>query len=63
MWPYSSFEKSIITERKCNMSRREFEEGFDDYFYAQKKEKENCKLKHVKNWLKLFVIDYYNKEI
>ena len=33
-------------------------ESFDDYFPCKRK---NCKLKHVKNWLKLFV-DYHNKE-
>jgi putative transposase len=35
-------------------------EEFDDYFPCRKKKK--CKLKHVINWLNLFV-DYHNKEI
>jgi hypothetical protein len=34
-------------------------ENFDDYFPGRMK---NCKLKHVRNWLRLFV-DYHNKEI
>jgi putative transposase len=34
-------------------------ESFDDYFPCRL---ENCKLKHVKNWLNLF-IDYHNKEL
>jgi len=36
------------------------EEGFDDYFSCKKNE---YKLKHVKNWLKLFVVDRHKKEI
>ena len=35
-------------------------EGFDDYFPCKK---DKCKLKQVKNWLNLFVVDYHNKEI
>ena len=35
-------------------------ENFDDYFPCRKKNK--CKLKHVKQWLDLFV-DQHNKEI
>jgi putative transposase len=34
-------------------------EGFDDYFPCRL---ENCKLKHVKDWLNLF-IDYHIKEL
>ena len=34
-------------------------EGFDDYIPCQRT---NCKLKHIKNWLNLFV-DYHNKEL
>jgi len=36
------------------------EEGIGDYFPCKKKE---YKLKHVKKWLKLFVVDHHNKEI
>ena len=34
-------------------------ESFDDYFPCRKKK---CKLKHVQNWLNLFV-DYPNSEL
>ncbi|WP_148686369.1 hypothetical protein [Candidatus Nitrosocosmicus hydrocola] len=34
-------------------------ENFDDYFSCRLK---NCKLKYIRNWLRLFV-DYHNKEI
>ena len=34
-------------------------ECFDDYFPCRKKK---CKLKHVINWMNLFV-DYHNKEL
>ena len=34
-------------------------ESFDDYFQCIG---ENCKLKHVKNWLRFFV-DYHNNEL
>jgi len=33
------------------------EEGFDDDFPCRRKK---YKLKHVKNWLKLFVVYYHN---
>jgi len=35
-------------------------ESFDDYFTFKRKKYE---LKHVRKWLKLFVVDYYNKKI
>jgi len=54
---HSSYEKSII-ERTMQYVKDRTTESFDDYFPCKQK---NCKLKHVKNWLKLFV-DYYNKE-
>jgi len=38
-------------------------EGLDDYFPHKRRKKKNCKLKHIKNWLKLFVIDHHNKKI
>ena len=51
-------EKSII-ERTMQYLKDRTNECFDDYFPCRKKE---CKLKHVKNWLNLFV-EYPNKEI
>ncbi len=54
---HSSFEKSLI-ERKIQYIK-DRTESFDDYFPCRIK---NCKLKHVRNWLNLFV-DYHNKEL
>ena len=54
---HSAYEKSIIIERTIQYVK-DRTEGFDDYFPCRKK---NCKLKHVKQWLKLFAY-YYNKE-
>ena len=54
---HSSFEKSIIERTMQYIKDRT--ESFDDYFPCRMK---NCKLKHVQNWLRVFV-DYYNKEI
>jgi putative transposase len=54
---HSSFEKSIIERTMQYIKDRT--ESFDDYFPCKRKK---CKLKHVKNWLKLFV-DYHNKEL
>jgi putative transposase len=53
---HSQFEKSIIERTMQYIKDRT--ESFDDYFPCKRK---NCKLKHVTNWLKLF-IDYHNKE-
>jgi transposase-like protein len=53
---HSSFEKSLI-ERKMQYIK-DRTESFDDYFPCRIK---NCKLKHVRNWLNLFV-DYHNKQ-
>jgi putative transposase len=53
------FEKSIIIEGTMQYIKDRAKEGFDDYFPCRKKK---CKLKHVKNWLNLFV-DYHNKEL
>jgi putative transposase len=55
--PHSSYEKSIIERTMQYLKDRT--EGFDDYFQCRRT---NCKLKHVKKWLKLF-IDYHNKEL
>jgi putative transposase len=54
---HSSLEKSLI-ERKIQYIR-DRTECFDDYFPCKKI---NCKLKHVQNWLNLFVV-YHNKEL
>ena len=54
---HSSLEKSII-ERTMQYIKDKTE-SFDDYFPCRK---ENCKLKHVLNWMNLFV-SYHNKEM
>ncbi len=54
---HSSFEKSLVERTMQYIKDRT--ECFDDYFPCRK---ENCKLKHVWNWLNLFV-RYYNKEV
>jgi putative transposase len=51
-------EKSII-ERTMQCIKNRTNECFDDFFPCRKKK---CKLKHVINWLNLFV-DYHNKEL
>src|SRR5215218_539122 len=54
---HSPLEKSLIERTMQYIKDRT--EYFDDYFPCRK---ENCKLKHVQNWLKLF-IDYHNSEL
>ncbi len=54
---HSFYQKSIIERTMQYIKDRT--ESFDDYFPCGRKK---CKLKHVKNWLNLFV-DYHNKEI
>ena len=54
---HSSYEKSIIERTMQYIKDRT--ENFDDYFPCRMK---NCKMKHVRNWLRFFV-DYHNKEI
>ena len=54
---HSSFEKSIIERTIQYIKDRT--ECFDDYFPCKKNK---CKLKHVNQWLNLF-IGQYNKEI
>jgi putative transposase len=54
---HSSIEKSLIERTMQYIKDRT--ECFDDYFPCRIK---NCKLKHVKNWLNLFV-DYHNREL
>ena len=54
---HSSLEKSLIERTMQYIKDRT--ECFDDYFPCRLK---NCKLKHVENWLRLFV-DYHNKEL
>ena len=54
---HSSLEKSLI-ERKMQYIK-DRTESFDDYFPCKSK---NGKLKHVRNWLQLFV-DHHNSEL
>ena len=54
---HSSMEKSLIERKMQDIKDRT--ESFDDYFPCRLKK---CKLKHVRNWLNLFV-DYHNKEL
>ena len=54
---HSSVEKSLIERTMQYVKDRT--ECFDDYFPCRIK---NCKMKHVSNWLNLFV-DYHNKEL
>ena len=54
---HSPMEKGLI-ERKIQFIK-DRTECFDDYFPCRMK---NCKMKHIRNWLNLFV-DYHNKEI
>ena len=54
---HSAYEKSIIERTMQYIKDRT--ECFDDYFPCKKKK---CKLKHLKQWFKLFVYEH-NKEI
>ncbi|MGD9534126.1 MAG: DDE-type integrase/transposase/recombinase [Candidatus Nitrosocosmicus sp.] len=54
---HSSLEKSLIERAIQYIKDRT--ESFDDYFPCKMN---NCKLKHVRNWLNLF-INYHNKEL
>ena len=54
---HSAFEKSKIERTMQYIKDRT--ESFNDYFPCRKK---NCKLKHIQNWLNLFV-DIYNKRL
>ncbi len=54
---HSPYEKSIIERTMQYIKDRT--ESFDDYFPCKKKK---CKLKHVMNWLNLFV-DHHNSEL
>jgi putative transposase len=54
---HSPMEKSLIERTMQYINDRT--ECFDDYFPCRMK---NCKMKHIRNWLNLFV-DYHNKEI
>jgi putative transposase len=54
---HSHLEKSLIERTIQYIKDRT--ESFDDYFPCKLK---NCKLKHVRNWLNLFV-DYHNREL
>jgi putative transposase len=54
---FAKKEKSLIERKMQYIEDRT--ECFDDYFPCRKND---CKLKHVRNWLNLFT-DYHNKEI
>jgi putative transposase len=54
---HSPFEKSLIERTMQYIKDRA--ECFDDYFPCRTM---NCKLKHVRNWMNLFV-EYHNKEL
>ena len=54
---HSHLEKSLIERTIQYIKDRT--ESFDDYFPCRIKK---CKLKHVRNWLNLFV-DYHNREL
>ena len=54
---HSPFEKGIIERTMQYIKDRT--ECFDDYFPCRLK---NCRLEHVKNWLRFFV-DYHNSEL
>ena len=54
---HSPLEKSLIERTMQYIKDRT--ESFDDYFPCRIK---NCKLKHVMNWLNLFV-DHHNSEL
>jgi putative transposase len=56
---HSSYEKRSIIERTMQYVKDRTESFDDDYFPCRKK---NCKLKHVQNWLNLFV-GFHNKEL
>jgi putative transposase len=57
---HSSIEKSFI-ERTIQYIIKDRTECFDDYFPCRK-DNNDCKLKHVMNWVGLFV-DMHNREI
>ena len=54
---HSPYEKGIIERTMQYIKDRT--ESFDDYFPCRLK---NCKLGHVKNWLRFFV-NYHNSEL
>ncbi len=53
---HSPYEKSLI--ERANQYLKDRVEEFDDYYPCKKKE---CDLKHVWNWLNLFVDMHYAK--
>jgi putative transposase len=52
---HSSLEKSLIERTMQYVKDRT--EGFDDYFPCRK---QNCKLDHIKHWIKVFAYHYNN---
>ncbi len=53
---HSSLEKSLIERTMQYIKDRT--ESFDDYLPCRLK---NCKLKHLRNWLNLFVDHHYSE--
>ena len=51
--------KALLRENNPIHQKDRTESVFDDYFSCSRKD--NCKLNHIKNWLKLF-IDIQNKK-
>ena len=57
---YSTYtRKALLRENNPIHQKDRTESVFDDYFSRSRKD--NCKLNHIKNWLKLF-IDIQNKK-
>jgi putative transposase len=57
---HSDLEKSLI-ERTMQYIKDRTKE-FDDYYFHCKRKKNKCKLKNIKQWIRLF-IDQHNKEM
>ena len=52
---HSSWEKSLI--ERIIQYIKDRTESFDDYFPCRK---QNCKLEHIKQWIKVFAYHYNN---
>jgi hypothetical protein len=60
LYIYSTYmRKALLRENNPIHQKDRTESVFDDYFSCSRKD--NCKLNHIKNWLKLF-IDIQNKK-
>ncbi len=58
-WEDRYTRKALLRENNPIHQKDRTESVFDDYFSCSRKD--NCKLNHIKNWLKLF-IDIQNKK-